>query len=188
MKGEYNVRRTEFNLDTFQQILSAMDGYHVLPWRFSPDNTDAQPVTIRPWELPGMPDVTVDDWRYHVGFAIDRGFVECWKPDPHIPRTSNYYGSVNHQADEEIAQEELHVRPPYRGTDATVSSNLAPARLTYAGKEFIDNLNNPSVKERAVEALTRWGIPAMMQVVLEAGKSLLGAEIQAPDPLSALSP
>ena len=63
--------------------------------------------------------------------------------------------------------------PPYRGTDAQVSSELAPARLTYAGKAFIDNLNNPSIKEKAVEALQKWGIPAMVQVVLDAVPNLL---------------
>ena len=32
MTSAFNVERTEFDLDTFQQILEAMDGYHVLPW------------------------------------------------------------------------------------------------------------------------------------------------------------
>ncbi len=183
MNGEYNVERAQFDLETFQQILTAMDEYYVLPWRFTPDAANTQPETVRPWDLPDMPDVTVDVWRYHIGFAINRGFVECWKPDPHVPRSMEYFDSVNFQIEQQIIQDELHIRPPCRGTDATVSSNLAPARLTYAGKEFIDNLNNRQVKERAVEALTKWGIPAMMHVVLEAGKTLLGTDTQARDPL-----
>lgn len=32
MTSAFNVERTAFDLDTFQQILEAMDGYHVLPW------------------------------------------------------------------------------------------------------------------------------------------------------------
>ena len=32
MPSKFNVERTEFDLDTFQQILEAMDGYHILPW------------------------------------------------------------------------------------------------------------------------------------------------------------
>ena len=173
MPMEYNVEHAEFNLDTFQQILKAMDGYHKLPWRRDHYNEDgvrilnAQPELIWPWELPGMPDVSVDVWRYHVGFAIDRGFVECWKPDPHEPRHPLYYETTQFEWDLEVAQEEMNLRPPYHGTDAQVSSELAPARLTYSGKAFVDNLNIPSVKERAIDALIKWGVPAMMQEVLK---------------------
>ena len=172
MDGKYNIQRTEFDLETFLGILKAMDGYHVLPWRFTADTPDAFPKTIRPWELPEMPDVPVDVWRYHVGFAIDRGFVECWKPDRYEPVPPEYYDTINFQMDQQIVEDELHMRPPYRGTDATVSSNLAPARLTYAGKEFIDNLKNPTVKDRAVEAVARYGVPVMMNLVSEATKFL----------------
>ena len=37
----------------------------------------------------------------------------------------------------------------------STAPNTPPARLTYAGKKFIDNLNNRRVKERAVRALTK---------------------------------
>lgn len=64
-------------------------------------------------------------------------------------------------------------KPPGHGQDPNVSSELRPARVTYAGKEFIDNLNNPSVKAKAVEAVKQWGLPMMMQVVTEAAKQLI---------------
>ena len=67
-------------------------------------------------------------------------------------------------------------KPPAHGQDPNVSSELRPARLTYAGKEFIDNLSNPSVKAKAVEAVKQWGLPMMMQVVTEAAKQLIPTE------------
>ena len=67
-------------------------------------------------------------------------------------------------------------RPQSHGQDPNVSSELRPARLTYTGKEFIDNLNNPSVKAKAVEAVKQWGLPVMMQVVTEAAKQLIPTE------------
>ena len=81
MPSAFNVERTEFDLDTFQQILEAMDGYHILPWLKKSGDGDGTTVDVEPRELPCMPSVSVDAWRYHVGFAIDRGFVECWSPD-----------------------------------------------------------------------------------------------------------
>ena len=82
MPSEFNVERTKFDLDTFQQILEAMDGYHILPWLKTSGQDDNKMIDVEPWELPDMPEVSVDAWRYHVGFAIDRGFIECWSPDP----------------------------------------------------------------------------------------------------------
>ena len=181
MITKFNVDRTEFDLDTFQQILKAMDGYHKLPWRrdhYTEDGvriSGSRPEIVCPWELPEMPAVSEDVWRYHVGFAIDRGFVECWKPVPHEPRHPLYYESNQLEWDIEVQQEEMAYLPPYRGTDAQVSSELAPARLTYAGKAFIDNLNNRSIKDEAVKALDKWGIPAMMQVVQQGMSKLLEA-------------
>ena len=67
-------------------------------------------------------------------------------------------------------------KPPAHGQDPNVSSELRPARLTYAGKEFIDNLNNPSVKAKAVDAVKQWGLPVMMHVVTEAAKQLVPTE------------
>ncbi len=60
MPSEFNVERTEFDLDTFQQILEAMDGYHVLPWLKTSGDDDDKMVDVEPWELPGMPEVSVD--------------------------------------------------------------------------------------------------------------------------------
>ena len=67
-------------------------------------------------------------------------------------------------------------KPPAHGQDPNVSSELRPARLTYAGKEFIDNLNNPSIKAKAVDAVKQWGLPVMMHVVTEAAKQLVPTE------------
>lgn len=173
MSDRLNVERTKFDLDTFQKILEAMDGYHVLPWRLEEGAINEKPRLVAPWELPGMPDVSVDVWRYHVGFAIDRGFVECWKPDPYEPRPWIYYESNQFEADLELAEDEMRFRPPNRGTDANVSSRLLPARLTYAGKEFVDNLRNPSVKRQALEFVQRYGLPAVFELVKRAPDMLM---------------
>ena len=180
MPSEFNVERTEFDLDTFQQILGAMDGYHILPWLRKSGDDDNKMIDIQPWELPGMPSVSVDSWRYHVGFAIDRGFVECWSPDSK--------GAPTFRPTREITLERVAMmlnkerKPPAHGQDPNVASELRPARLTYAGKEFIDNLNNPSIKAKAVEAVKQWGLPVMMQVVTEAAKQLIPTEQTAPNP------
>ncbi len=76
MCEEFDVVQTPFDLDVFQQILEAeaMDGYYVLPTiRYTGELRQ----TIDPWDLPNMPDIGADAWKYHVGFAVDRGFVEC---------------------------------------------------------------------------------------------------------------
>ena len=174
MPSEFNVERTEFDLDTFQQILGAMDGYHILPWLKTSGDDDNKMIDVEPWDLPGMPEVNVDAWRYHVGFAVDRGFVECWSPDPQDAATVRPFSEVAH---EQIARMLNKARRPQsHGQDPNVSSELRPARLTYTGKEFIDNLNNPSVKAKAVEAVKQWGLPVMMQVVTEAAKQLIPTE------------
>ena len=177
MSTNFNVERTSFDLDTFQQILEAMDGYHVLPWRSEKSNLNQNPELIWPWELPGMPNVSVDIWRYHVGFAVDRGFIECWPPDPYKPQPSLYYETTQFEFDQELEREEEGFRPPNRGTDAHPSSRLLPARLTYSGKEFVDNLRNASVKARAAEAAKRFGMPAMIEVVKQAVDYLMPANI-----------
>ena len=64
-------------------------------------------------------------------------------------------------------------KPPAHGQDPNVASELRPARLTYAGKEFINNLNNSSIKAKAVESVKQWRLPVMMQVVTEAAKQLI---------------
>ena len=154
MPTEFDVKRTLFDLDTFQQILEAMDGYYVLPKERLTGNS-REPVN--PWELPNMPDVSLDTWKYHVGFAVDRGFVACWTPQEmaeHIDMIGN-----------------LSESRTYYERDPRVSSELQPARLTYAGKEFIDNLKNPSVKDRAIDAFRNWGLPAAIQVATEAAKN-----------------
>lgn len=165
MASEFNVERSTFDLNIFQQILEAMDGYPTLP-SYQGDEENLAPV--EPWQLPGMPEVGLDAWRYHVGFAVDRGFVQCWTPSQQT-RTRN----------------DVHIGGSLKGVsrgertrtfyehDPNVASELRPARLTYAGKEFIDNLNNQSVKDKALDALKRWGVPMAMQVVTEAGKQLL---------------
>ena len=171
MPVKFNVDRTEFDLDTFQEILEAMDGYHVLPWlQEFPDGSTTE---VHPWALPDMPDVSVDAWRYHVGFAIDRGFVECRAPDPYGPRPDHYYDTYQFQVDERIAADEITFRPRHRGTDANVSSRGLPARLTHSGKEFVDNIRNPSVKAQAVDAVKNYGVPVMMEVVKWATPQLL---------------
>ena len=170
----YNVERAEFDLDTFQQILEAMDGYYVLPWLKQTDEDHNQKPDVEPWELPGMPPVSEDTWRYHVGFAVDRGFVECWTLEPDQgPKVGPMKDAFLHQM---ARMSEREVKPLSRGHDPNVSSELRPARLTYAGKEFIDNLKNPSVKAKALEAAKRWGVPAMMQVAVEAAKNLVAAD------------
>ena len=168
MASEFNVARSTFDLNIFQQILEAMDGYPVLP-SFQGDEENGAPV--EPWQLPGMPEVDLDAWRYHVGFAVDRGFVQCWTPSQRT-RTQNdvrFAGSLKG-----TSRGERTITSYER--DPNVSSQLLPARLTYAGKEFIDNLNNQSVKDKALEALKRWGLPMAMQVVTEAGKQLVGTK------------
>ena len=170
MSATFNVEHTEFDLDTFQQILEAMDGYYVLPWLTELANGFS--TEVYPWALPGMPDVSVDVWRYHVGFAIDRGLVECWKPDPYKPQPDFYYDTSQFQQDEQIAADEIGLRPRQRGIDVNVSSGMRPARLTYSGKEFVDNLRNPSVKAQAVDAVKNYGVPVMMEVVKLAAPQL----------------
>ena len=171
MASKLNVQPTVFDLDIFQQILVAMDGYAVLPDLAGDEDSTQQ---VDPWDLPGMPNISPDTWRYHVGFAIDRGFVQCWTPRQ-VTRHNN----------------QVRVSGSLKGTsrggsatvlyseDPNVSSELRPARLTYAGKEFIDNLNNQSVKDRAVDALKTYGLPVAMQLVSEAAKYLLGTEVTA---------
>ena len=184
MTMKLNVEKAEFRLETFETILKAMDGYHKLPWRRDPYAEDgsriygSKPEVVEPWHLPGMPEVSIDVWRYHVGFAIDRGLVECWKPAQYVPRHPLYYETHDFEWDMEVAENQINYLPPYRGTDVQVSSEMAPARLTYAGKAFIDNLNNPTIKEQATEALIKWGLPTMMQVVLDGVSSLLGTSSQ----------
>ena len=170
MSATFNVERTEFDLDTFQQILEAMDGYHVLPWLTKLANGSS--TEVYPWSLPGMPDVNLDVWRYHVGFAIDRGFVECWEPDAYEPQPAHYLDSSQYQLDEQIAADEIGFRPRQRGIDVSVSSMRLPARLTYSGKEFVDNIRNPSVKAQAVDAVKNYGVPVMMEVVKLAAPQL----------------
>ena len=46
MPSEFNMERTEFNLDTFQQILEAMDDYHILPWLKNSDDGDGTTVDM----------------------------------------------------------------------------------------------------------------------------------------------
>ena len=174
MPSEFNVERTKFDLDTFQHILETMDSYHILPWLKKSGDGDVTTVDIEPWELPGMPSVSVDAWRYHVGFAIDRGFVECWSPDSKGAPTLRPIREITLERVAMMLNKES--KPPAHGQDPNVSSELRPARLTYAGKEFIDNLSNPSVKAKAVEAVKQWGLPMMMQVVTEAAKQLIPTE------------
>ncbi|MYC32874.1 MAG: hypothetical protein F4X64_06820 [Chloroflexi bacterium] len=174
MSTDFNVERNTFDLDTFQQILEAMDGYHVLPWLKKSGSDVGESTDVEPWELPDMPQVSVDNWRYHVGFAIDRGFVECWTPD------MKDYPTVRPMKDVFFEQMAMaanrKIKPTAHGQDPNVSSQLRPARLTYAGKEFIDSLKNPSVKEEAVEALKKYGVPTMMQVAVEAAKHFIPTE------------
>ena len=159
MCSEFDVERSPFDLDTFQEILEAMDGYYVLP-TVRTVGVSQQPV--EPWDLPTMPSVSVDTWKYHFGFAVDRGFIECWTPqqmEEHVDHIGNVSQSVT-----------LYDRDP------NVSSGLRPARLTYAGKEFIDNLKNPPVRAKALEALKNLGLPFAMRIVEEAAVSgLIGS-------------
>ena len=158
MSNEFNVSRTEFDLDTFQKILEAMDGYYVLP---TAQAIGSSKMTIEPWNLPDMPDVSLDSWRYHIGFAIDRGFVACWTPE----QTVEHIDSLGNRSQSITIYDH----------DPNVTSVLRPARLTYAGKEFIDNLKNPSVKEQAATALKRYGLPFAIHLVTEAATNgLLG--------------
>ena len=130
MASELNVERSTFDLDIFQQILEAMDGYPILP-SYQGDEENQTPV--EPWQLPGMPEVGLDTWRYHVGFAVDRGFVQCWTPNQRVQTRNNV----------RMAGQMKGISTGERSTtfyerDPNVSSQLMPARLTYAGKEFID--------------------------------------------------
>ena len=84
MPSEFNVERTEFDLDTFQQIHEAMDGYHILPWLKKSGDDDGTTVDVEPWELPGMPSVSVDAWRYHVGL---RSTAVSSSAGPPMPQT-----------------------------------------------------------------------------------------------------
>ncbi len=180
MPPEFDVKRGTFDLNTFQQILEAMDGYPILP-SYQGDEEDGLPV--EPWQLPGMPDVDLDTWRYHVGFAVDRGFIQCWTPSQQT-QTRNHVrrgGILNGTSSGGRTT-------TYYNLDPNVSSHLRPARLTYAGKEFIDNLNNQSIKDKALEAFNKWGLPMAMQVVTEAGKRLLPTEETANAPASQSSP
>ena len=174
---KYNVERAEFSLETFHQILEAMDGYHVLPWLLETDPLDPHPKEVAPWQLDGMPNVSIDVWRYHVALAVDRGFVECWTPDTYAPLPPHYFDSLQFQRDEDIAQEELRFRPRYRGSDVDVSSRYRPARLTYTGKEFVDNLRNPSVKKQAVDMVKEYGVPTMLAFVSQAAQQFLRGQL-----------
>jgi len=176
---KYNVERAEFRLDTFQKILEAMDGYYVLPWLLETDPLDRKPVEVAPWDIDGMPNVSIDVWRYHVALAIDRGFVECWTPDAYAPIPEHYFDTWQFQRDEQIAQDELRLRPRYRGLDVDVSSRYRPARLTYAGKEFVDNLSNPSIKDQAVAMVKEYGVPTMLTFVSQAAQQLLHGQSSA---------
>lgn len=169
MSSSLNVEKTVFDLDIFHQILVAMDGYAVLPDHAS-DEVGLEP--LDPWDLPGMPNISPDTWRYHVGFAIDRGFVQCWTP----LQVTRHRNDVRSSGSLKGTSRGGRATMSY-SEDPNVSSELRPARLTYSGKEFIDNLNNQSVKVRAVDALRTWGLPVAMQVVSEAAKHLLGAEV-----------
>ena len=171
MPAEMNVERNAFDLDVFQQILQAMDGYPTLPSKYGSDDDKEDPVLVDPWELPGMPSVSLDSWRYHIGFAIDRGFVQCWTPNQ-VTRSSN---TVRMSGSLKGTSRGGRATVSY-SEDPNVSPELRPARLTYAGKEFIDNLNNQSVKGKAIDALKTWGLPAAMQIVSEAAKNMLGTE------------
>ena len=179
VERKYNVERTDFNLDTFQQILEAMDGYHVLPWLLETGHIGDKPVEVEPWQLDGMPDVSIDVWRYHVALATDRGFVECWKPDTYAPMPEYYFDSGQFERDEEIATQELRFRPRHRGSDVNVSSRYRPARLTYAGKEFVDNLRNQSVKDRAADVVKEYGVPTMLAFVSRAAHQMLLSQLPA---------
>ena len=171
MLPELNVERNKFDLDVFQQILQAMDGYPTLPSKYGGDDDKEDPVLVDPWELPGMPSVSLDSWRYHIGFAIDRGFVQCWTPN----QMTTSRNRVRMSGSLKGISTGVNARVSY-SEDPNVSSDLRPARLTYAGKEFIDNLNNQSVKDKAIDALKTWGLPVAMQVVSEAAKNILGTE------------
>ena len=46
MTIEFNVEHTEFDLDTFQHILEAMDDYHILPWLKNSDDGDGTTVDM----------------------------------------------------------------------------------------------------------------------------------------------
>ena len=48
MPSEFNVERTEFDLDTFQHILETMDSYHILPWLKKSGDGDVTTVDIEP--------------------------------------------------------------------------------------------------------------------------------------------
>ena len=98
-----------------------------------------------------MPSVSVDAWRYHVGFAIDRGFVECWSPDATDAFRVGSFSEIARNHMVRISNKQR--KPLAHGQELNVSSQLRPARLTYTGKEFIDNLNNPSIKAKALEAV-----------------------------------
>ena len=181
--ADLNVERTTFDLDVFLQILQAMDGYPTLPSAYQGEDDDDEPNLVEPWDLPGMPSVSLDSWRYHVGFAIDRGFVQCWTPSQQTRTRHNVRQSGSLMGT--VMGETSSTR---YSRDPNVSTDLQPARLTYAGKEFIDNLSNQSVRDKAAAALKQYGLPVAMQVVIEAAKQWVGSEASSPTLTAANQP
>ena len=101
-----------------------MDGYHILPWLKTSGQDDDKMIDVEPWELPDMPEVSVDAWRYHVGFAIDRGFIECWSPDPEDAVTVRRFSEV---AQNQIARILNRARrPPAHDRTRTFRPNSDP--------------------------------------------------------------
>ena len=169
MTLKLDIERAVFDLDVFQQILKAMDGYAVLPsWRiYEEDPTNGS--DILPWELPDMPDVSIDVWQYHVGLAVDRGFVQC--KTPRQTQRTNYHQSMQ-RGQSTLRSSTTTTR---HVVDPNVSSQLMPARLTWAGKEFVDSLNDSSIKEQAREAMEKWGPTIAIQMAVEAAKTIISS-------------
>ena len=172
MNSEFNVKHTPFDLGIFYQLLKAMDGYFILPsvnladvppdclegckddgWRF----TDCVSDLLNPWELPNMPNIGEDAWRFHLGMAVDRGFVACFTPED---RRIEIFDSGSQKSTYQMFSE-----------DPAVSSLLRPARLTYLGKEFVDNYGNSKVKEKAIDVFGRHGISAAIEFITKAATS-----------------
>ena len=154
MTNKLNVEQTPFDIDIFHQILAAMDGYYVLP-EFRGESGNRQ--RLDPWDLPGMPDIGEQAWRYHVGFAVDRGYIECWTPGQSSTQIEPFGGVGFTETKYDL--------------DPNVSSVLRPARLTYAGKEFVDNYNNPEVRNKAVATLKEQGLPFALRLIGEAARN-----------------
>ena len=62
---------------------------------------------------------------------------------------------ISNRYSNKLRRTKSELRPRHRGNDVDVSSGRRPARLTYSGKEFVDNIGNPSVKAQAVDAVQR---------------------------------